>query len=66
MVICLAIGKTFKRNQWWSPGSPAAGFQAQLQTLHQLMWGSIALIFIDMQKYFADDTLKDADAEVEY
>lgn len=53
MVICLAIGKTFKRNQWWSPGSPAAGFQAQLQTLHQLMWGSIALIFIDMQKYFA-------------
>lgn len=61
MVICLAIGKTFKRNQWWSPGSPAAGFQAQL---HSRLASAYVGIFINMQKYFADDTLQDAD-EVE-
>lgn len=64
MVICLAIGKTFKRNQWWSPGSPAAGFKAQLQTsIHGLPSAYVGIV-INMQKYFADDTLQDAD-EVE-
>lgn len=47
------------------PGFPRSRFSGTAPDLASLMWGSIALIFIDMQKYFADDTLKDADAEVE-